>query len=190
MGEIPKGWKSGRFGDLVEPQRGKVITKSMTTPGKIPVVAGGTKPPYFHNKSNAISPVVTISASGTAGYVNIYYEDIWASDCSYISNETSKYVFFTYSYLKTNQDKVYNLRHGAVQQHVYPKDLIELEIIIPNISVLEEYENTVSILHKKIKSNLDEGKILVNLRDILLPKLFSGELKIPDAEKLIDEVNL
>ena len=47
LGKIPKGWKSGNLGDLFEPSRGKVITKSKINPGIVPVVAGGIKPPYL-----------------------------------------------------------------------------------------------------------------------------------------------
>ena len=121
LGEIPRGWKVGNLGNLCVPKRGKVITKAKVEPGNFPVVAGGIKPPYYHSESNAESPIVTISASGTAGFVNLYYQDIWASDCSYINKDITDNVFFIYSYLKINQQRIYDLRHGAVQQHVYPK---------------------------------------------------------------------
>jgi len=187
LGEIPKGWKKKSFGNLVTPKRGKVITKSTITKGSIPVVAGGIKPPYYHSESNAEPPIVTISASGTAGFVNLYYQDIWASDCSYINKEITDYVFFIYSFLKINQQRIYDLRHGAVQQHVYPKDLIELPIFLPSISLIKEYERIVTPLHEKISLNLQESKNLEAIRDNLLPKLISGELKIPDAESFVEE---
>ena len=190
LGEIPRGWKAGNLGTFIEPKRGKVITKSKTKPGEVPVVAGGTKPPYYHSESNALAPIVTISASGTAGYVNIYYEDIWASDCSYINKEVTDFVFFAHSFLSINQERIYDLRHGAVQQHVYPKDLIELEMVTPPTSIIEDYENKVSTFHERIKCNLEEIKTLQSLRDLLLPKLISGELKITDAENLVEEAGI
>jgi hypothetical protein len=42
----------------------------------------------------------------------------------------------------------------------------------------------------KIKANLDENRILGNQRDALLPKLISGELRIPDTEKMLEEVGV
>jgi len=190
LGEIPRGWKAGNLGTFIEPKRGKVITKSKIKPGEVPVVAGGTKPPYYHSESNALAPIVTISASGTAGYVNIYYEDIWASDCSYINKEVTDFVFFAHSFLSINQERIYDLRHGAVQQHVYPKDLIELEMVTPPTSIIEDYENKVSTFHERIKCNLEEIKTLQSLRDLLLPKLISGELRITDAENLVEEAGI
>lgn len=190
FGKIPQSWKISKFGELFIPKRGKVITKKMITPGEIPVVAGGINPAYYHSKSNATSPVVTISASGNAGYVNLFYKDIWASDCSYINKDVTDFIYFSYSFLKINQNKIFHLKHGAVQQHINPKDLMGLDIVLPPISLISKYEQIVTPLHNKISNNLNEINTLSSLRDLLLPKLISGELKIADSQKLIDEVSV
>ena len=63
-------------------------------------LAGGLKPAYYHNTSNTINPVITVSASGAnAGYVNIYLEDIWVSDCSYVDSSLTDSVFFVHNLL-------------------------------------------------------------------------------------------
>ena len=45
-------------------------------------------------------------------------------------------------------------------------------------------------IEKKILTNLKEISYLSQVRSLLLPKLISGELKIPDAENLIEEANV
>lgn len=120
----------------------------------------------------------------------MYYQDIWASDCSYVNKNTFKKIFFAHSFLKINQERIYDLRHGAVQQHVYPKDLVELPIVISPDSLINTYEDVASLLHKKIETNLNESATLVDLRDTLLPKLISGELKMPDAQNLLEEASI
>jgi len=187
---IPKNWILGSFGDVIKPQKGKVITKSLVEDGTVPVVAGGISPAYFHNKFNAQSPIVTISASGTAGYVNIYYENIWASDCSYINKSVTDYVYFAYLFLKHNQEIIYHKRHGAVQQHIYPKDLMEIPLNIPSSHLFSAFENLITPFFEKISINLSENKLLESLRDSLLPKLISGELQISDSEKFLKEAGI
>ena len=92
---LPVGWEEKALGDFTEIKKGKNITKSTIKEGNVPVVAGGLKPAYYHNVPNTINPVITVSASGAnAGYVNMYLEDIWASDCSYIDSKLSDSVFF------------------------------------------------------------------------------------------------
>ena len=91
---VPEGWGKKTLGDIIEIKKGKNITKETASEGKIPVVAGGLTPAYFHNTPNATGSVITISASGAnAGYVNIYHENIWASDCSYISKESTEHIW-------------------------------------------------------------------------------------------------
>jgi len=191
LGEIPSGWKISNFGNFTQPVRGKVITKKTTLPGNIPVVAGGLEPAYFHAYSNTTGPVVTISASGkNAGYVNLFYEDIWASDCSYISNEQSDYIYTSYLFLKINQQKIFDSQHGAAQPHINPDDLMRLEMAITPSSLTEAFEEMVASFYKKIAINKLEIGTLKKIRDTLLPRLISGELRIPDAEKLVEEVGV
>ena len=101
---------------------GKNITKSTIIAGNVPVVAGGLNPAYYHNTSNTINPVITVSASGAnAGYVNIYLEDIWASDCSYIDSNLSDSVFFIHSLILNQQDMLLKS-----QKHTKQKFLVTL----------------------------------------------------------------
>ena len=189
MGWVPKGWKLISFGEFCDIKKGRNITKSTVTEGEVPVIAGGLKPAYYHNKSNVNAPVITVSASGAnAGFVNLYYQDIWASDCSYISENMSPFIFTTYSFLKYHQDKVFGLQQGAVQPHVYPKDLSRLNFVDSNESVKIAIEKNLNAYYEKIKFNEAQTEALAKLRDTLLPKLMSGELRIPEAAVLVDEV--
>ena len=191
LDEMPKGWNLLTFGDFVTPIRGKVITKKTTNPGDIPVVAGGLKPAYFHSIANVEGPAITISASGAnAGYTNLYFEDIWASDCSYISNKQSSNVFTSYIFLKLNQERIFDSQHGAAQPHIYPDDLRRLDMVIPSNDLYATFENLITSFFNKIKLNIEETKNLISLRDALLPKLISGELQIPDAENLVEEAGI
>ena len=96
---IPEGWEKMCLGDLVCFKRGKTITKKEIIEGNIPVVAGGIEPAYYCNKSNTGNRVITISASGAnAGYTRMYFEKIWASDCSFIDCSMTNYFHFVYCY--------------------------------------------------------------------------------------------
>lgn len=91
---LPEGWQKRTLGDVVEPRKGRNITKKTVVPGDVPVVAGGLNPAYYHNTPNVTGPVITASASGAnAGYVRLYHQDIWASDCSFISRSQTDYLF-------------------------------------------------------------------------------------------------
>lgn len=71
--------------------------------------------------------------------------------------------------------------------HVTQQDLIRLKIAAPSRDVESAFENIVGPLHARFTSNLFENQSLVAIRDFLLPKLMSGEVRIRDAEKLVGE---
>jgi type I restriction enzyme S subunit len=180
MGWVPKGWCGITLGERMQPSKGKNITKKTIVEGVIPVVAGGLSPAYYHNTYNVSAPVITASASGAnAGYVNLYQENIWASDCSYINSNHTNHVFSTYLFLKEKQNIITLMQQGAAQPHVYPKDLMRLELVNPPSEIWDFLEATITPNFKRIKANKLSNKSLISARDILHPKLISGELRLP-----------
>lgn len=192
VGEIPEGWETNELGKNVIPRKGKSITKSRTVVGKVPVVAGGLEPAYYHNKSNVSAPVTTISASGAnAGFVRLYLQDIWASDCSYLSKEQTDIPFFWYIFLKLNEKRLYHMQHGDAQPHIYPSDLMRLNVVLPkNSNLKKKFDEVSAPMFERIAISQREIVILGNLRDKLLPKLISGELRIRDAEKFLERAGV
>lgn len=179
LGMIPEGWRVGKLGEIAEFVRGKTITKGETKEGNIPVVAGGLEPAYYHNKSNTSSRVVTISGSGAnAGFTRMYFSPIWASDCSYIDNESTAFLHTAFCYLLTNKKKVNALQWGAAQPHVYAKDINKLPLVIAPSDVLTHFEGFVVSMFDSIDLLEKESSRLSTLRDTLLPKLMSGEIKV------------
>ena len=178
-------FKQNRLSDEVMPRKGKNITKATIKKGNVPVVAGGIEPAYYHNQSNTTSPVITISASGAnAGYINLYYQDIWASDCSFIDSSMTPYVYYYYLLLKYNQTKVTNMQRGAAQPHVYPQDLAQLKINTIDEKVIKEFNTLITPIFEQIKNLSIKNKNLKQTRDILLPRLISGEIDVENMEVL------
>lgn len=178
-------FKQTDLGGEVMPIKGKNITKAIIKKGNVPVVAGGIEPAYYHNIPNTVAPVITVSASGAnAGYINLYYQDIWASDCSYIDTTMTPYVYYYYLLLKYNQIKVTNLQRGAAQPHVYPKDLAQLKIKIPEENVIREFNEIITPFFSEISNFSLKNQTLKQTRDLLLPRLISGEIDVENMEVL------
>lgn len=182
---LPEGWENGTIGDLIEFKKGKNITLNTITEGNVPVVAGGLTPAYYHNVANTISPTITISASGAnAGFVNLYYENIWASDCSYLDSNSTDTLFFFYLTLKTRQNEVFFLQKGSAQPHVYPKDVMTLKLLKPSLNLIEKFEELINPFFEEIKILSQKNNLLQETRDLLLPRLISGKLSV---EHLVEE---
>jgi type I restriction enzyme S subunit len=70
------------------------------------------------------------------------------------------------------------------------KDMCEIPFAIPSKILLRKFDNQFCSTINKITSNCILSASLAALRDALLPKLISGELRIPDAEKMLKEVGV
>lgn len=172
-------WQISKLGDYVTPKKGKNITQKNATKGIYPVIAGGLEPAYYHNQSNTQSPVITISASGAnAGFVNIHYCPVWSSDSSYIDSTITPYIYFSYLFLKHNQNILYDKQEGSAQPHIYPSHIMELEMPHYPKELMESFETQIQVYFNKISHNMKEIQSLESLRDIMLPKLLSGEMEV------------
>src|SRR3990167_5569968 len=179
FGKIPQEWAVKKLGEKIDISRGKNITKKTIKKGSVPVVAGGLEPAYYHSTANTEAPVVTVSASGAnAGFVNLYMENVWASDCSYIDKGVTPFVLYYFLLLKSRQVEVTGLQRGSAQPHVYPKDLSELLVVDVPDHLLESFEDIVSTIFSFVGNLKKQNKALRDSRDLLLPKIVTGEIKV------------
>jgi type I restriction enzyme S subunit len=176
---LPKGWRRAPLKTICEFERGKNITASEMISGNVPVISAGVSPSGYHNKSNVLGTSVTISSSGAnAGFISIHYEDIWAADCSFISEESTKYIYYVYEVLNNMRAVVDNLQRGAAQPHVYPKDINRITIVVPDENIRAKANEKFYQLHKMIANLLQQNIFLSRQRDLLLPRLMSGKLEV------------
>ena len=169
------------IGNIITPKRGKGLLSKDAVEGNVPVVAGGLEPATYHNESNTIAPVVTISASGAnAGYVNLWHIPVWSSDSSFIDSAMTSNIYFWYVILKKRQKEIFDAQTGSAQPHIYPKHIAEMPLGKFELSDVEKFTEIVTPMFEMRGKNLKESKRLAAVRDLLLPKLMSGELKIND----------
>lgn len=133
-------------------QRGTSITKKDVADGNVPVIAGGQKPAYYHNKFNRNSNCITVSSSGAyAGYVGFHTKPIFASDCFTIETDSDllnqKFLFYL---LKSKQELIYTFQTGGAQPHVYAKDFDKFKVPLPPIEtqnqIVEELDGYQKII--------------------------------------------
>ncbi len=78
---------------------------------------------------------------------------------------------------------------GSVQRNFGPMHLKEIQMLLPPFPLLSAHQNIVEPFFRRRQANLDEIDTLTQLRDTLLPKLISGELRVPDAERFIATID-
>lgn len=85
---------------------------------------------------------------------------------------------FIYFWIKLNIDKLIGHQTGGAQQHINKGNIEDFPIIIPPDKLLKEFKTEITPLMELIGNNCLEAESLANLRDILLPRLISGKIKL------------
>ena len=98
--------------------------------------------------------------------------------------------WFVYSCINQKKiiEHIVNIAHGSAQPNISAGAIMDTVISKPDNELIRLYDNMVDGNFSKILSNGKVIQILSKLRDTLLPKLLSGEIRIPDAEKMVEEL--
>ena len=77
---------------------------------------------------------------------------------------------------------------GSATFNMNTKTFSNIEILKPKDQILENFSALMTSHYNQILQNQKENKILTQLRDTLLPKLISGEVRVKDVQKTLSEV--
>ena len=93
-------------------------------------------------------------------------------------------IWFTYCCInqKSSIDYIGNVAHGSAQPNISADTIMTTPIIKPNNFLINFFDTYVNAYFKKILINNKSNFTLIELRDTLLPKLISGELRVENME--------
>ncbi|PWR18403.1 restriction endonuclease subunit S [Zavarzinia aquatilis] len=94
---------------------------------------------------------------------------------------------FVFLAAKNMVTKLQSLAHGSVFSTITRQTFDSVHLPRPGIAIAEQFELATSPLFEQIRANVAESGTLAATRDLLLPKLMSGEIRVKDAEKLAGE---
>lgn len=202
LGVIPSGWKVGCLSDCCE------ITMGQSPPGDT-YNEDGVGLPFYQGKTDfgfrfprrriycsaptrqASIGATLISVRAPVGSANIAKEvcSIGRGIAALKSRQSAdSFVYYLIGTLQVVFES-YN-SEGTVFGAINGKDLASIQIVVPSTSAIAAFNSQCFPMDESIKSNTQETEHLINIRDALLPKLISGEIRIPDAEKMLEEVGV
>ena len=181
LGMIPKGLEVGVLGDIISISSGKRPKKKSKEPYEefvIPLIGASSTMGYV-KEYNYFEPIIIIGRVGTHGVVQRFKDKVWASDNTLVI----KSEYYEYVHQLLGLIDYASLNRGSTQPLITQTDIKNVRILIPYKSILNQYEELVGKLYELVNSRLDENSNLINLRDTLLPKLMSGEIRVPLKEE-------
>jgi type I restriction enzyme S subunit len=110
------------------------------------------------------------------------YPLVFSNFCRMIRIKKPEYSFFVYCYIQYlyNQDEFFNLENGSsgIKNLDYKTLLFDLKYKMPDEDSVIKFHNHVKSLFQKVNQNKIQIRTLSTLRDTLLPKLMSGEIRV------------
>ena len=193
LGPIPQGWKVGKLGDIALQSTEKVLTRndvkvlSPITTGKL-VLSEEYFTKQVFSKSIRNYKIVKQGAFaynparvniGSLG-MNEFKFDGCVSPVYVVFECLKGYSFFFDLFRKTEffKQAVISFAIGGVRQTLNYSDFALIDATIPPLNIVQSFNEIYLHLKKKISINEEENQRLAALRDTLLPKLMSGEIKL------------
>jgi len=179
---MPKGWRVASFASIAEVKYGKDHKK--LEEGNIPVYGSGGIMRYV-NQSLHSGESVLIPRKGTLSNLMYVNEEFWSVDTMFFSilkmEKHAKYLYYNLKLLNFNEMNV-----GSAVPSMTTKVLNSLNFILPQTDLVEAFDAYIQNLYNKIEANKTQIISLTKTRDTLLPKLISGEVRVPEIKKMLE----
>ncbi|WP_124949636.1 restriction endonuclease subunit S [Sulfuriferula thiophila] len=173
--EAQEGWEDGVLGDVLDLVYGKALKEETRTGIGFPVV-GSSGVVGYHSEYLVEGPGIVIGRKGTLGKVTYLFQNFFPIDTTYYikSKIGSVGLFYEYCLLKTLS---YENSDSAVPGLNRDIALSE-EIKLAPKERIQIFNERCAPIFGKLKTNTSQIRTLEKLRDTLLPKLMSGEVRV------------
>jgi type I restriction enzyme S subunit len=205
LGEIPEGWDVKKLSDLCSTQYGYTASAieepigpkllRVTDINKRNWIDWGEVPycridPKDHESYALQVGDVVVARMADPGKTAIIEEKVDAVFASYLvrlKTQSLALSYYVYGFLKSPLYTEYaeGAKSGSVQSNMNARVIVGASLVVPCTSLMEAFLSAVLPLRRRLVTCVRESRTLAALRDTLLPKLISGELRVKDAEKFI-----
>ena len=212
LGEIPSGWRVAPVGDFVECVGGS--TPSTNEPEywdggeyfwATPKDLSSLSEPFLLDTakkitadgvqriSSGILPVgtVLISSRAPVGYVAAACVPVSINQ-GFIALKSNGLMSSAYllNWCLSNVQQFKDRASGTTFAEISKAAFRPIPLLVPSEQVARSFSDKAQALYERVVSNMRQSTLLAATRDALLPKLISGEIRIPDAEKMLEEVGI
>ena len=211
LGEIPSGWKCLPLADrAIYLSRGispvyceeggvLVLNQKCVRDSRISFEKSRrhdtTRKQIIGREVRRFDALVNSTGVGTLGRVAMMpicqEEVVVDSHITVVRGSNEQESFFISSTLLNRQTEIEALGEGSTGQTELSRVVLgSVPVIFPSPQLISAYFDFAFIIQDKIEKNDQASVALASARDALLPKLISGEIRIPDAEKMLEEVGV
>lgn len=176
LGLVPEGWELKKLADVIELAYGKALKAENRIDGPVPVYGSGGIVGH-HNENLAEGPGIIVGRKGNVGSVYWSDDDFFAIDTVFYVKSKASLPYIYYNLLSQNF-----INNDAAVPGLNRNQAYLLPFLLPNVEILSKFENFVNEIFKHTKNLRNKNTNLHHTRDLLLPKLISGEVDVSNLE--------
>ena len=215
LGPIPKGWKAGKIGDFCNVQGGFAYKSEDFTDSGHPVIkikniqqdksvdfddiqfiskdlANNTED-YWLNDGDLVMAMTGATVGKFGLIVNKY---AWRAVLnqrvarlkSHLKGDDKIWFVYCILCLEDIFYQVVSIADGSAQPNISADGIMSTTAFVPDDRIIYNFNSTVEPLFQNITFNIKQSHTLGAIRDSLLPKLLSGEIRVKDAVKFIEGI--
>ena len=169
---VPEGWEKKTLGDLVTLNYGKALKEEDRVEGPCPVY-GSSGIVGTHKKSLAAAPGIVVGRKGNVGSIFWCPNDYWPIDTVYFIDADTSNLWFYYALQHMHFISTDVAVPGLNRDFAYSRPLL-----VPEPRVVRDFLESTAPLHEQITKVDGMNKKLRAARDLLLPRLMSGEITV------------
>ena len=192
LGWIPEGWEVVRFDELVSAKQGRYLAKTEMVETADSVfkypVWGGNGILGFSSSYAYDEPITLMTCRGSnCGLIKFTESSAWISNNSFACPTKYGSQYFLYLYFRNEifEECVSGSAQPQITYTALKNKIMKFPI---SEAICELFSNFVQSYKDRQAQNGSQNEALTKLRDTLLPKLISGELRLPNVEAQAHEV--
>jgi type I restriction enzyme S subunit len=181
LGQIPEGWEVCKLENTASMKYGKMSKKDLRCEEGIPIYSGYKITGYYPEANLNESKVIVVARGvGGTGDVKMSPDKCWLTNLSIYIMENEKRLKKAYLFYQLKFANLRSLDSGTSISQITIADLSKFKIIVPSIAIQEKFEGICNTFWSQIKVLTKQNKNLKKQRDMLLPKLISGQIELKD----------
>lgn len=181
----PVGWEVRELSRILRLNYGKSLPARMRMPGHVAVYGSGGFT-GTHDAALIEGPSVVVGRKGTVG--SVYWVDgpVFPIDTVFYVVPVIGSLLFNYHLLATLPLR--DMNTDAAVPGLNRDNAYRLKLPLADSKLIAAFENVVGALWTRRTHNLKETMTLAHMRDLLLPKLMSGEIRLSAAERALEDL--
>jgi type I restriction enzyme, S subunit len=185
---VPKGWEWKKLQEICSFKYGTMPKSNLVKETGYPIFSGYGITGYYEKYMFKEKTLIVVARGvGGTGDVKLTPEKCWLTNLAIaiLPDITKSNIYFLLYYLSNIGLRI--LDSGSAQSQITINDLGNFKILLPSFELQKKFQKNILLIFEMVDNLKLQTQTLKQTRDLLLPRLISGKLRVKDVEKEMEK---